>query len=687
MKEYSKTVRWMAVFLAMLTAFVLTSCTGTANESPAATAAQSAPAATAAAEEETGAAAYTTGSITMESANIGEADSYTDWAAGTYTEITLEDTGYTVSGQGAEASGNVLNIKNAGTYVLSGALENGVILVDAGDNDEVRLVLNGVSLTCADGAPLFIKNADKTTLSLAPGTVNTLADGASYTYEYYDTKDEEPTAAIFSKDDLVINGTGTLNVTANYKDAITGNDDIKIIEGTLNLTAADDGIVGKDMVAVVTADVTIDAGGDGIKSSNDTDAGKGFIAIANGSFDIAACADGLQAETELYIEDGRFDITAGGGAANTPAQSGSGWGKMGRGGPGGAMQNGATPADGTAPANAAEDTAASEDKTTDTAASFKALKADSYINILGGVFHIDSADDAVHSNGGVAIAGGTFNISTGDDGIHADNSVTISAGTIDIAKCYEGIEGTLINISGGEISVVSSDDGINVAGGNDSSGNMGGRDSFAAMEGASFTISGGTVNINASGDGLDTNGSGYITGGTIFVSGPENNGNAPLDYNGVLEISGGTLIAAGSAGMAMAPSSGSTQVCIAGNLPAVQKAGSTVTLKDETGSIIASFAVPKAYQNVVFSSPVLEVGATYFIAVDGAAVQEVTVEDTVTTFALAGNGGMGGGITGGRPQRPAGERPEGNIPPDTGTQPGAAPDAANNVTPGTGGDA
>ena len=253
------------------------------------------------------------GGITMDSTNIDEADAYTDWTSGAYTEIALSATGYTNSGQGAVADGAVLTISAAGTYVLTGKQPNGAIVVDAGDSDEVRIVLNGAAIACNDGAPLYIKNANQVTLSLAPGTENSLTDGAAYTYALYDTAEGEPSAALFAKDDLVINGTGTLNITAASNDGISVNDDIKIIEGTLNITAADDGIVGKDMVAVKTGNLTIDAGGDGIKSTNDTNAEKGFVAIADGTFAITSGADGIQAQTELYIAGGDFTIVSGGG--------------------------------------------------------------------------------------------------------------------------------------------------------------------------------------------------------------------------------------------------------------------------------------------------------------------------------------------------------------------------------------
>lgn len=702
MKEMKNVFRAAALLLALL----LTGCTAAVQEqaatssptvSPAATAAQ--PATSAATDTD---AAPTAGTVTMANVEFDTKYDYTDWKDGAYTSVTLSGTSITADGAGAQIDGNVLTITAAGTYVLSGSLTDGVILVDASDDAQVRIVLNGANIACSNGAPLFVKNADLVILSLAPDTENSLADAAEYNYAYYDKDDEEPSAALFCKTDLVINGTGALTVTAQNNDGIATNDSLRIVEGTINVTAKDDGIVGKDMVGILSAQLTITSGGDGVKSTNDKDEGMGFIAIANGNFVIKAGADGLQAETELYIQDGSFDITTGSGSASAVHQTeagGFGGNRPQDGAQGGTLPGGGTPPDGsTRPGRgqvdgessatvtdnasattsseitiiqtAAQDTTAEETSSESAADSYKALKASSFLTITGGSFTIDSQDDAVHSNTGVAITGGSLSISVGDDGIHADDSVYIGNGLIRIATCYEGVEGMRIDIAGGEIDIIASDDGINVAGGNDQS--SGGQDMFAELDGARFIISGGTINVNADGDGLDTNGSGYITGGTVTVTGPTSNGNGALDYNGEFEISGGTLIAVGSSGMAQAPSDGTTQLSIAGNLDTAQEAGSTLTLTDSSGKVLLSFTPDKAYQFVAFSSADLKSGETYGINVDGVSVQTVTMSDTVTTFSLSGGmGGMGGGRMGGGQQPGKGQQPA------AGEQPAAqASDAA-----------
>ena len=703
---------------ALFTALLLTGCTA-ATQQPSATAVAT-PAATA---EATATPASTdadtvpaAGNITMANAGFDEKDAYTDWQSGTYTAITLSGTNIAVNGTGAQADGSKLTITAAGTYALSGSLSDGYILVDAPDDADVRIVLNGASITCSTGAPLFVKNADKVTISLAPDTQNTLTDAAEYTYDAYDKDEDEPSAALFSKADLVFNGTGELTVTAQHNDGITSKDSLKIVEGTFNITAKDDGIVGKDFVAVQTAQITVDAGGDGVKSTNEDDKDLGFIAIANGKYTIKAGSDGIQAETELYIEDGDFDVTTGGGSAAAQQKGGQApQGEMPQNGPQGEKpQDGERPqgqppqggrgpggtTDGTSSATLqAENTSASSDtgltviqtaaspavdstssatvqnapqgNTTVNAAanaqekgsatasqsttgetsseSYKALKAGTFLTIMGGSFTIDAQEDAVHSNA-IAINGGSLTIAAGDDGIHADDSMLIANGLISITSSYEGVEGLRVDITGGEVDIVSSDDGLNVAGGNDSSGG-GGNDMFAVTQGARFIISGGTVHIDASGDGLDTNGSGYITGGEVTVAGPTSNGNGALDYNGEFVITGGTLIAVGSSGMPQAPSNGTTQPSIAGNLDSAQEANTTLTLIDASGKTLMTYTPNKAYQFVAFSSPELKAGETYTIAVNGTAVKEVTLSETVTTFSL--DAAMGGG--GGQRQRGQGQ--------------------------------
>ncbi|RYD04942.1 hypothetical protein N752_12200 [Desulforamulus aquiferis] len=357
------------------------------------------------------------------------------WDAETATSISLNGSSIAISGAGATASGGQLTISTAGVYVLSGTLDKGQIIVDAADSDKVQIVLNGVSITCPDSAPIYVKQADKVFLTLGEGTKNTITDGATYILA---DGEEEPDAAIFSKEDLTINGSGELIVKANYNNGITSKDDLIITGGDIIVNSARDGLRGRDMVAIYGGAFVINADGDGIKSNNDKDTDKGWVSIDGGTFEITAGNDGIQAETIAQITGGTITIKTGGGSAEASVARQNdmrpGWGK-----------------------DQAEQTDASE--------STKGIKGKTAVYVTGGNINIDSKDDSLHSNGDICITAGTLILSAGDDGIHADASVVVNGGTIHITNSYEGVEGKTIVINGGEIHVTASDDGINAADG------------------------------------------------------------------------------------------------------------------------------------------------------------------------------------------------------------------------------
>lgn len=556
-------------------------------------------------------------------------------------QIELSGDSATVTGSGASVSDGIITISQAGTYVISGTLNDGQIIVDTGDNDKVKLVLNGAALKCLNSSPIYVQNADKVVITLAAGTENTVADGENYVYT--DVAEEEPDSVIFSKDDLTINGSGSLTVNASFNDGIKSKDDLKIAGGSITVSSIDDGIMGKDSVQIIGADITVLAEGDGIKSTEDTDAEKGFIVLETGNYTITSESDAIQAETGLTITGGTFNLITGGGSANASTQTGGGWG----------MWGGNTSTD-------------------DTSDSAKAIKAGGDIQISGGSFTIDSSDDSVHSNANISVSGGEFAISSGDDGIHADTSLTIEDGNILISQSYEALESASITINGGEIDVTASDDGINVAGGADSSA-MGGRpgqNSFTESGSYLLTISGGTIYMDASGDGLDSNGSIVMTGGTVIVNGPTDSGNGALDYNSSFTLSGGLLVASGSSGMAqnVSPDSGQCSVLLyTGSI----EAGTVLSLQDSGGNEIVTFSPTKAFQCIAISSPDLVTGKDYTLYNGGASTGTekgglytggsysggsglitFTLSSTVQTAAADGvsTGGMGGGFGGGMQQ-------------------------------------
>lgn len=512
------------------------------------------------------------------------------------TVILLADNGSSCESDAVSITENTVTIKDEGTYILSGSLSNGMVVVEAEDTDKIQLVLNGVSISNAQSAALYIRSADKVFVTTASGTENILENNGTYTAIDENNID----AAVFSKSDLTFNGEGTLTITAQEGHGIVSKDDLVLTSGTYVITSASHGISGKDSVRIANGSYNIVSGKDGIHAENTEDSSLGFVYLAGGTFDITSQQDGISASAWLQAEEGTYTILTGAGSANVQSQNSGDRKPM-------------------------EQTFQEENTT-----SMKGMKAATQLLIKGGTYVIDTEDDTLHSNGNIAVSGGTYTLSSGDDGVHADSNVTISGGNIDIAKSYEGIEGLSIDITNGEISVVASDDGMNAAGGNDSSGLEGpgpGGDQFASTEGAYIHIAGGVLHVNASGDGIDSNGDITVSGGETYLTGPTNSGNGTLDYSGSAVVTGGVFAASGSSGMAQNFDSSSTQGVMMVNVEE-QEANTDIVLLNSNGDEILSWTAEKEYSSVIVSSPDIKNGETYTIKA-GTTEQSITMDSLV----------------------------------------------------------
>lgn len=545
--------------------------------------------------------------------------------------VTCTDSGFKAEGSGVKADGSVLTISAEGGYIISGEIKNGRIVVDADSADKVQIVLNGVSITCSDYAPIYVKNADKVFLTLAKGTKNVISDGKTYKE---DSEESTVDAAIFSKDDLVINGSGSLQVNGNMSHAIVSKDDLKITGGTITVKSVDSAVAGKDSVRIANADITITSGADGIKSSNSEDSAKGYIYLESGKLNITSEGDAIQAETTLTVLDAEITAKSGGGSDNstkTHQDDFGGRGMFGRNNTTNTTSAAATAAD-----------------SSDESSGGKGLKAGGDISVSGSAkISLDCADDTIHSDGAVTIENGTLTLASGDDGIHAEKELTVSGGKLTISKSYEGMEGLNITISGGDVDVTSSDDGLNATDGV-SEGGMPGRGGMmngmqqdTADSSVYLLISGGKLHVNAGGDGLDSNGTLKMTGGDVTVDGPTDNGNGALDSGSGATITGGTIVAVGSSGMAESFGTNSTQASILYNLSESHKAGETVALKDSTGKQIISFTAAKTFNSVVISAPELKSSGKYTLTVGSS---DYEIEMTSVSYSNGGGafGGMGG---------------------------------------------
>ena len=550
------------------------------------------------------------------------------------TVITFGES-ITVSGEGASVAGSSVTVTSAGTYLISGVLNDGQIVVDTPDEEKVILILNGASVSCADGPAVFVKTAPKkVVIYTAEGSVNILSDGTGYVVPDEEQVEGEvyPNACIYACEDLDFDGEGELYITGNTDKGINSKDDIKIKGGTLVVSSVGGGIRGNDSVTVSGGTVTVDAGGDGIKSANTEVDGKGTLTVEGGSLFITAKGDGLSAATDLTVKGGNLVLTTTDtdgvvleeSVANSASASGSAWGGMGGsrpggrpGGPGGMMGE------------------SSADKATISA---KGMKAAGVLTVSGGKITIVAQDDGLHSDTDVIIADGSIHIRAADDGIHAEKELTIGGGVLTIAQSYEGLEALHINVLGGTNRITASDDGANATNGS-GGGMMGGRpggmggfwggssnSSSDPSETPILTFAGGYTVVNAAGDGIDSNGNIVMTGGTVLVDGPTDNSNGPIDFGdgtSGMTISGGTFLAVGSSGMAESAENAG-QAVLAAYWRNGLSAGETIGITDQDGRVIAAFELPKAIASLVFSSPELTTGESYAIVGGGSTTATVT---------------------------------------------------------------
>lgn len=617
------------------------------------------------------------------------ADMFTDsdldasWDASTAVSVALSDTGSTASADSVKIDGSTITLSEEGTYVLSGSLSNGQIVVEAPKTAKLQVVLNGVTISSETSAAIYVKQADKVFLTLADGSVNTL----STSNEYVAIDDNNIDSVIFAKEDLTVNGTGSLSISSAFGHGIVSKDDLVIANGTYTIATASHGLAGKDSVRIADGSFTITSGKDGIHAENADDATLGFLFVADGTFDITAQTDGFDAASVLQIEGGSYHLVTGGGSANAvTTKEENQRPNFGERRQQGTTSEATSQVQAAPTAQAEAQTPAESAESTDTAAdtpSTKGLKAGSDLIVKAGSFVIDSADDTLHSNANVLVQDGDFTLTSGDDGIHADTNTTISGGTIQITKSYEGIEGQSIDITGGTISITASDDGLNAAGGNDSSGATGrpGGDTFTADADCYIHISGGKIEINASGDGVDSNGSLTVSGGETYVNGPVNDGNGALDYDGSANITGGIFIATGSSGMAQNFGSSSTQGSILVNSQNKQAAGTTVTLTDASGKTIATVTPQKQYNSVLISTPDIQKDATYTLQIGDEEAQSISMTELI----YGSGGGMQGGGQGGQ-RGPGGQGGTQGTPPEApntsgGTVSGGAPNETGGMQP------
>ena len=538
-------------------------------------------------------------------------------------KITLNKTTATVSGSGAKADGSTITITEEGVYIVSGTLEDGQIIVDASDSDKVQIVLDGVNINCETNAAIYVREADKVFITLAENSSNTLGGGNEYTQ----IDDKTVDGVIFSKSDLVCNGTGSLTIEADYKHGIVSKDDLVITGGTYKITAADNGITAKDQLKILDGSFDIDAANSAVKAKNTDDTELGNIYIAGGVFTVKAEQDGFHATGSIVVDDGTITVNSGddgfhaeldtvihGGTIFVEKSYEGLEGKR-------VVVNG-----GDITVNASNDGVNAANSGDDGANA--ANSGD------GGVNAANSGDDGANTTNPGANA-----VGSGDDDSNAassnnDSSAAVNSGDDgSISGEVDGKEPPQMppdTENGSDMQPSQDFDPENAPSGGNAPqmmqrGSGGGGNSELYIK-----ITGGTLTVSADGDGLDSNGGLFVTGGTTIVYGPTSDGDSALDYDGCAIVTGGTLAAIGSAGMTESFDEASTQPVITYYGTETQSADTTITLTDSDGSALFTVTPEKVYASIVLTCPEMKLDATYTLAA-GTDNEEITLTDIITT--------------------------------------------------------
>lgn len=503
----------------------------------------------------------------------------------TATAITLSDDASSCDSSSVTISNNTITITDEGTYLLTGSLSDGQVIVDA-DDKKVQLVLDSVNINCDTSAALYVKAADKVFVTLASDSENSLSNTSDFVAIDANNID----AVIFSKDDLTLNGSGTLTVTAKYGHGIVSKDDLVITSGTYQITAAKHALSGKDSVRIADGVLTLDAGTDGIHSENTDDDAKGFIYIANGDISITADSDGFDAEETLQVDGGNIEVAAGDDGLH------------------------------------ADGDLIITDGTINVTKSYEGLEGMT-VTVEDGDISVVSSDDGINAAGDgtseESSQSGTppekpDDSDSTEDRPEPPNGFDKNDNSSADSNSDSNTNSKPADLPDGNAGPGDGNGGPGGGNGGPGGGNGGPDGSNGGLGGGMeeatdynlIQISGGKIYINASGDGIDSNGNLTVTGGEIYVDGPTSGGDGALDCSGTALISGGTVIAVGSSGMAENFDSSSAQGSMITTVSDSMITGD-ITLTDSEGNTIVSYSPSKEYSSVVISCADLKEGETY----------------------------------------------------------------------------
>lgn len=534
-----------------------------------------------------------------------------------------------VNADGATAlSNDVTTITSAGSYILTGAYAG--ITVSVGNGETAHLFLNNA--TISGGAGIAISNTNKKSTLIITACENTENEVASAA---------DDVNAIHVKGTLKINGTGTIKVSAK-KNGIKVSKGLSIADSTINLTAGNHALSARFIEAENAKINVLSAGKDALNAECDDKTqeftlDEGYVSLKSSKVFASVSGDGIQADTFVYITGGSVDIKTSATFVSYGAESmatynlseddfryiksGDTYKKI---------DDVASKGARYAMIQSAKGIKCGEIKYEIDGTEYAVTKNSNYFIVVDGArVKINSSDDAIHTNSGnVLIKGGTLDLTTLDDGIHADELVKIDGGEITVNGSYEGIEGAYVEIGGGTIYITASDDGINAASDDESVNEH-------------IIISGGTITVDASGDGLDSNGTIYVTGGTLIVYGPATGADTGLDADGGILIDGGNVFVASSKEMLEIPASNSKSNVLVYGANTVQ-AGSEIILTNADGGEMVRITLKKQAQAIVLSTPELTTNGTYSLYADENLLASFSVTETITAIGVRSNGRQGG---------------------------------------------
>lgn len=639
-----------------------------------------------------------TSGITKDDTDVTHADDAENYRVAITGDFTVTSD----TSDGVTQSGSVYTITKAGEYTVTGLLSEGQLIVDAGGEDEVTIILNGTSITCSSGSPIYVKNASEAKIKSEENTFNEVIDKRAEATE--DSSDDAGNAAIYATCDLKLVGKGALVVTGNYNNGIQSKDDLSIKNVIVKVTAVNNAIKGNDAVDIESGDIiAISTKGDGIKTSNSSLSNKGnqkgIVTITGGNIDVYAACDGIDAAYGVNISgDGNLNIytdtyseyseevTTSGSSSGTSSGSNSSTNKTASANtvsyvaasdtisnaPGGNM-GGGTPPDmnsGSAPdmnggnapdmsnGNAPDMNGSSgggmggnngsgmpggnnqSGNSSKKSYSTKGIKADSEINISGFTININSTDDGIHANSDSGV------LETGED---SKGTIVINSGSITISSGDDGMHADKqLDVNDGYINAVTS---------------------YEGLEAMTINLNGGKIYVYATDDGINAcTGDGKtspivnVTGGYIDITTASGDTDG-IDSNGNYVQTGGFVLVKGGSSSGNVSGSidvdgtvtitGGTCVALGGIcetpvnsvnayvLSSVSFSSGSYSLKDASGNEVISFTVDGSFSNGWICSDTLTTGTSYTLYRGSDSIADWTQESG--TMGASSTGGFCGG--------------------------------------------